>query len=627
MLSLAANVFAVNVEIDGLKYDLVSTTKEATVLSNNYSGDIVIPDNVVYEGTTYSVTSIGTAFRSCYSLTSVTIPNSVTSIGYNAFSECYKLVSVSIGNSVTSIGDYAFWYCSKLTSITIPNSVTSIGASAFSNCSKLTSITIPNSVTSIGSSAFSSCSGLTSVSIGNSVTSIGASAFMNCSGLTSVTIPNSVTSIGSYAFSYCSGLTSVTIGNSVTSIGASAFSSCSGLTSVTIPNSVTSIGASAFSQCSGLTSVTIGNSVTSIGSNAFSSCSGLTAVTIGNSVTSIGSNAFSSCSGLTSVTIPNSVKNIGDYAFYSCSGLTSVTIPNSVTSIGDATFSGCSGLTSVTIPNSVTSIGASAFSGCSGLTSVTIPNSVTSIGNYAFQNCNKLTDVYCYAENVPTTNAYAFYNSHVENVSLHVLAASVDAYKAAEPWSGFKEIVALTVPVTISSSGWSTFSHGTALDFSGVTGLTAYVVTKTTNSSVTLSPVTEVPANTGVILQGTAGQQYDIPYIASAEAPATNLLQAAVTATPVNANEVYVLKDGAFHLVTAASTVPAGKAYLLAGDVPSAGARPLTFEIGEELTGIEKVQEEGFTGNGAGFYNLQGQRIAQPAKGLYIINGKKVIIK
>ena len=341
----------------------------------------------------------------------------------------------------------------------------------------------------------------------------------------------------------------------------------------------------------------------------------------------IGDYAFYSCSGLTSVTIGNSVTSIGSNAFSSCSGLTSVTIPNSVTSIGASAFSGCSGLTSVTIPNSVTSIGNTAFYECSGLTSVSIGNSVTSVGSRAFASCNNLTDVYCYAENVPTTNTDAFKSSNIENVSLHVLAASIDAYKAAEPWSGFKEIVALTVPVTISSSGWSTFSHGTALDFSEITGLTAYVVTKTTNTSVTLSPVTEVPANTGVILQGTAGQQYDIPYIASAEAPATNLLQAAVTATPVNANEVYVLKDGAFHLVTAASTVPAGKAYLLAGDVPSADARPLTFEIGEEMTGIEKVQEEGFTGNDAGIYNLQAQRIAQPAKGLYIINGKKVIIK
>ncbi|GHT12598.1 hypothetical protein AGMMS4956_07450 [Bacteroidia bacterium] len=155
-----------------------------------------------------------------------------------AFFYCSGLTSVTIGNSVTSIGDMAFFYCSGLTSVTIGNSVTSIGSYAFYDCSGLTAVTIPNSVTSIGESAFSGCSGLTSVTIPNSVTSIGDEAFSGCSGLTSVTIPNSVTSIGDRAFEGCSGLTSVTIPNSVTSIGDEAFAWCSGLTSVTNLNPV-----------------------------------------------------------------------------------------------------------------------------------------------------------------------------------------------------------------------------------------------------------------------------------------------------------------------------------------------------------------------------------------------------
>ena len=142
-----------------------------------------------------------------------------------------------------------------MTSVTIPNSVTSIGERAFSYCAGLTSVTIGNSVTNIGDYAFYECSGLTSVTIGNSVTNIGDYAFYGCSGLTSVTIPNSVTSIGRYAFEYCSGLTSVTIPNSVTSIGKWAFSNCKGLTSITIPNSVTNIGDFAFHGCPDLTSV------------------------------------------------------------------------------------------------------------------------------------------------------------------------------------------------------------------------------------------------------------------------------------------------------------------------------------------------------------------------------------
>ena len=145
---------------------------------------------------------------------------------------------------------------SAILSVTIPNSITSIGGYAFAVCLGLTSLTIPNSVTSIGESAFAGCSGLTSVSISNSITTIGSGTFLNCTRLTSITIPNGVTSIGNYSFYNCTGLTSVTIPNSVTSIGESAFNSCSGLTSITIPNSVTYIGNYSFSNCTGLTSVT-----------------------------------------------------------------------------------------------------------------------------------------------------------------------------------------------------------------------------------------------------------------------------------------------------------------------------------------------------------------------------------
>ena len=192
--------------------------------SNEYQGNVAIPEEVTYMNRTRKVTSIGNyAFYYCSKLTSVTIPNSVTSIGGWAFEGCSGLTSVTIPNSVTSIELGTFSGCSGLTSINIPNSVTSIGSGAFYYCSKLTSVTIPNSVTSIRNSAFFGCSSLTSITIPNSVTSIGNWAFWNCSGLTSVTIPNSVTSIGDYAFQYCKGLTSVTIPKSVTSIGESAF--------------------------------------------------------------------------------------------------------------------------------------------------------------------------------------------------------------------------------------------------------------------------------------------------------------------------------------------------------------------------------------------------------------------
>ena len=223
-------------------------------------------------------------FADCSGFTSVTIGNSVTSIGSKAFDNCYGLTKVIVSDIAAWCGIsfesdsanpliYAHHiYCDENTEIkdlVIPNGIMSIGNYAFHGCSSLTSVTIGNSVTSIGFNAFCFCSGLTSVVFGNGMTSIGGGAFNQCTGLTSITIPNNVTSIGGGAFNQCTGLTSVTMGNSVTSIEVGAFSSCSGLTTITIPNSVTNIGYGAFENCTGLISVTIGSGVTSIGKRAF----------------------------------------------------------------------------------------------------------------------------------------------------------------------------------------------------------------------------------------------------------------------------------------------------------------------------------------------------------------------
>jgi len=260
-----------------------------------------------------SVTSIGdSAFTNCTGLTSIIIPNNITSIGDRAFTNCTGLTAITIDeNNQHYASEGGILYNKEKTmliafpsasgTVTIPNSVISIGDRAFFNSTRLTGITIPNSVMSIGDNAFAYCTGLTSLTIPNSITSIGDWAFSFCDSLTSITIPYSITSISDRAFSGCTGLTSITIPNSVTSIGDSAFSSCTSLTSITISNSVTSIGDSAFSGCSGLTSITIPNSVTSIGTQAFSFCNSLTSVTfaVGSNITNanFGDYAFPQGSG------------------------------------------------------------------------------------------------------------------------------------------------------------------------------------------------------------------------------------------------------------------------------------------------------------------------------------------
>lgn len=181
-----------------------------------------------------------------------------------------------------------------------------------------------------------------------------------------------------------------------------------------------------------------------------------------------------------------------------------------------------------------------------------------------------------------------------------------------------------SVPVTLSSTGYSSLASAYGLDFSGVEGLTAYVVTNITKDAVTLTSVNELPANSGVILKGEAGAAYSIPVKADAAYAGTNKLYAAVEAYNCDANEVYILKDALFHLVTEASTVPAGKAYLKATDVPKE-ARSLGFLFGDDETnGINAVSSNQ---KGSEFYNLQGLRVDAPKKGMYIVNGKKVIIK
>ncbi len=409
---------------------------------------------------------------------------------------------IDIPEGVTSIGNYTFYQCRCITSLTIPATVSSIGSSAFEDCTGLTTLDINEGLQSIGGSAFEGCVGLTSLSIPSTVNSISINAFRNCKGITDVYcyaenvpetdentfdstpteksilhVPANVVDVYRSAWPWSDFMEIVPLRNSsltdngiiftvkedgsleVTGLetGTTKVDILSTVTIDGIDYQVTSIGKRAFEGRDDIEYLSIPYSVTSIGEFAFIDCGNTMTVNIADPESwcqmELGNEHSSPLSSAGKVLvcdvetdqidIPEGVTSIGQYTFYQCQCIKSLNIPATVTSIGSSAFEDCTDLTSLTLGEGLESIGGSAFEGCIGLQTLTIPSTVNFISINAFKNCKSITDVYCYAENVPNTDENAFYGTPTEESTLHVPADALDAYKAAWPWSDFKEIVAL----------------------------------------------------------------------------------------------------------------------------------------------------------------------------------------
>lgn len=428
-------MFASDTSVEGIWYDLDNNMHTATVTyqgdsyflySSEYSGDLVIPSTITYNDILYDVTGIGfSAFYECSGLTSVTIPSSVYSIDISqTFHNCTSLTSINVDAE-----NYTF---SSIDGVLFDKNQTKLIAYP---CGKSSIYAIPNGVTEIGDYAFESCSALTFVSIPNGVTSIGWSAFTGCSALTSIEFPGSLTSIRNYAFIGCNSLTSIEIPNTLTSIGATAFRNCLGLASIDV--------ATDNPNYSSLDGILFNKEQTTLIQYPLSRQG---AYAIPGSVKSIEESAFESCYGLTTVTIPDGLTNIGYAAFRHCTGLSSVTIPNSVTHIGGSAFWECKSLTSMTLPNRISIIKSATFDQCAKLSSVTIPKSVTEIENLAFRDCRYLSSITNYNRTPQKIYSSTFEGVKKSSCTLYVPQKSVDAYKAADIWKDFVNIVGVDVP-------------------------------------------------------------------------------------------------------------------------------------------------------------------------------------
>jgi len=429
----------------------------------------------------------------------------------------------------------------------------------------------------------------------------------------------------------------------------------------------------------GCQNTVIPQNVTCIGKHAFYGCTSITSITIPNSVMTIGNATFYNCTGLTSIEIPNSVTNIGDSAFAQCSAITSITIPNSITTISNRTFWYCSGLTSITIPNSVNSIGYAAFEGCSSLTPITIPNSVTSIGDWAFWYCSGLTSVVLNISSPLTISETTFDNR--TNITLYVPKDSKTTYSAADYWKDFKAIKEFPDP-DVNQDGYvdvvdvvdvARFVIGTPsesfdqfladLNSSGEVNVAdAVVLVNEIAGDVNWARAWRAPAVSNDILTLTRNADQSLSFSLEGNSAYTafqfdlmmpegmDVAQLTLNSERKQNHQLLYNKIGESHYrVVALSTSnnsfngTTGELLNVAFDgqpadgvvidnihfVTAQGNDQLFSAIGisgDTPTSISGVRSNAAISDGR-VYNLNGQRLTKAQKGLYIINGRKVVVK
>lgn len=637
-----------------------------------------------------NLTSIGDySFYQCDALHSISLTKNIQSIGKYSFYSCDNLVNVDLCN-VVSIGDFSFCGCESISSIVIPNTVVSIGRFAFGNTNiasvkmgsgvetiggdafcncKFSAIDLPKSLKSIGSQAFRNCKNLENIILPEGLTQIWSGAFMGCS-FTSINIPSTVTSIGEFAFAGCSNLKAVYIDDLAAwcRINYSTFDDRTGnplftakhlylnnveIKNLVIPDGITSILYNSFPN-GAFETITIPSSVTTINSSAFRGCNNVKSLSIPNNVKYIYDKAFADCTALETITIGNSVKMIEAYAFANCEKLIKVsclaeTIPRTETTVFDNSYPEYITLyvPTVSVGNYKATAPWSSFGKVKSLDDTIVEFIIeidihgnVSHGDKAFANNSNTI----YVKNSETQEITITPDEgyEIEQVILNDVditsQVTEDGKLSLTITKDSKLKISFSLKATSSTitmaNELATYCCAYDLDFTNVSGLKAYLAGgyDKANGKVMLMRVNSVPAGTGLILMGEAGT-YKVPYSTST-AFYTNLLKGVTASTTINptdgSNTNFILANGTngigFYAVSSSGELAAGKAYLqLPTSAAQAKSVKMVFE--DETTGIVENYEFENKNNDGTVYDLMGRKVKNMTKGMYIMNGKKVIIK
>ena len=398
-------------------------------------------------------------------LNGVVLPSTLTTIGYHAFGRCIGLTAITIPANVSIIDEYAFQYCSNLATIDLkPQTMTTIGRNAFDSCEKLTAFHVPEGITTLGQDVFYGCKAMQELSLPSTLTSIGNRTFYNCISLPSVTIPEGVTTIGNEAFRNCKLIGGdITLPAALTSLGSYAFAGCENVESVTFlgNNDVTMPGESQFSSMKKLKSVKLPDNLSTITRSMFYGCNQLQSIDLSRlPATVISPYAFHQCKALASVQLPPATATIGDEAFVYCENLTAISFPSTLKSIGNNAFDN-NNLTSLQLNDGLETIGNYAFSGSKDLSAspVVIPQSVTSIGGSAFYNCDQMTS-FTFPESLSTLGTYVL--AGCDNLQTVVFPRNMTTIPRST-CEGCKRLANVTLPENVVTIGLQAFYGATSL--------------------------------------------------------------------------------------------------------------------------------------------------------------------